>query len=382
MKFISRIFVLLSLCLGVSGICSQTAFAHQLSTAYMTIAPDNDDDTQLIGQIQVRWMDLELAVGIDSNLDGDLKWEEVQARSSAIIQYLTQHLRFKTEQAACILLFNDQLKTDQHIDEGYMVADFIVTCPASVKSNAFSIMYDGLFEVDAAHKLLLNFEGFDNRSTLSSSVFEKSVTELSFDQQKSAYWRTFKTYVYQGVVHIFIGIDHILFLVALLLTCVLYRDQKKWQPIPSMSRIVKDTAWMITAFTLAHSITLTATALGWIAPSSRWVEFGIALSVFLTAINNVWPLVLRLGWLSFGFGLLHGMGFASVLGELGLSSQHMIWSVIAFNLGVELGQLAILAVLLPVLAFLRKNKYYPTLGVTLGSFVIGIIALNWSIQRF
>jgi hypothetical protein len=133
---------------------------------------------------------------------------------------------------------------------------------------------------------------------------------------------------------------------------------------------------------LAHSITLSATALGWIAPSSRWVEFGIAVSIVLTALNNLWPLVTRLSWITFGFGLLHGMGFASVLGELGLSQQYTLLSILAFNIGVEAGQFMILMALLPFLFYCRGKVWYPNYGLKLGSILIGIIAINWSIQRF
>lgn len=146
--------------------------------------------------------------------------------------------------------------------------------------------------------------------------------------------------------------------------------------------MIKDTAWVITAFTLAHSITLTATALGWIVPSSRWVEFGIAVSIVLTALNNLWPLVTRLSLITFAFGLLHGMVFASVLGELGLSEQHTLLSILAFNLGVEAGQFMILMALLPLLFYCRGKTWYPKYGLKLGSILIGIIAINWSIQRF
>ena len=77
------------------------------------------------------------------------------------------------------------------------------------------------------------------------------------------------------------------------------------EAIASKKHIIKHTAWIVTAFTLAHSLTLTATALNLVSPSSRWVELGIAISVLFAALNNVWPVILRLGWLTFAFGLLH-----------------------------------------------------------------------------
>ncbi len=137
-----------------------------------------------------------------------------------------------------------------------------------------------------------------------------------------------------------------------------------------------------TAFTLAHSVTLTATALGILNFSSHWVELGIALSVLFAALNNVWPIVLRLGWITFAFGLLHGMGFAGVLGELGLPENQKLLAILAFNVGVEIGQLAILALVLPLLIFLRHTNWYRNWGMQLGSIAIGLMAIQWSVERF
>ena len=163
---------------------------------------------------------------------------------------------------------------------------------------------------------------------------------------------------------------------------MLVRKQGEWQRVESKKQILIDTAWIITAFTLAHSITLTATAMNIISPNTRWVELGIALSVLFAAINNIWPMIVRLGWITFCFGLLHGMGFASVLGELGLSNEYQLMSILAFNLGVEIGQLVILAICLPLLMLLRNNPWYKKAIMPAGSMLIAIMAIQWSIERF
>jgi hypothetical protein len=275
------------------------------------------------------------------------------------------------------------LLTDKHFDEGYLVADFIAECPNIVNQHNLLITYQGLFELDSQHKVIINLSGYgQNPRTAISSLIDKDQQSLALNPAQNYQFHTFTTYVYQGIVHIFIGIDHILFLVVLMMTCVFYRSNGNWYARQNVASVAKSAAWIVTAFTLAHSVTLTATAMGWIAPNSRWVEFGIALSVALTAINNIWPLVTKLGWITFAFGLLHGMGFASVLSELGISSEHQILSILAFNLGVEIGQLAILSLVLPTLYLLRHNRHYKTWGLPSGSLIIGIVAVNWAIQRF
>jgi len=114
---------------------------------------------------------------------------------------------------------------------------------------------------------------------------------------------------------------------------------------------------VVTAFTLAHSVTLAATALNWIQVSSAWVEVGIAISVLAAALNNIFPLVKKLTLVTFGFGLLHGMGFAGVLGELGLPSDQKLLTVLAFNLGVEFGQLGIILAALPIMVLINKYNH-------------------------
>jgi hypothetical protein len=187
--------------------------------------------------------------------------------------------------------------------------------------------------------------------------------------------------VKQGAIHIWIGLDHILFLLSLLLTCALVRRDKKWEANPNLRDIFFRTVWIVTTFTLAHSITLSATALNIIHLPSRWVEVGIAVTVALAALNNIFPIVVRLGWLTFGFGLLHGMGFAGALGELGLPADQQALTVLAFNIGVELGQIAIVLAVLPLLILTRKYYWYSRYSMTALSAVIVLIAMQWTIER-
>jgi hypothetical protein len=383
-------YILLCLCLYWPA-----AQAHQMSTAYLQLSQnpiheplfaeelDNTNaNTTLYGQLQLRWFDLELVVGLDANSDGELSWAEVDARSAEIKAFVLNHLSILSDNKNCAIRLEDDIQTDMHFDEGYLVLYFDSDCSVTVlntKPAVLTINYSAIFAQDADHKLLVNADLFMQKF---SGVVDAQNQHYLIEPENNRMLSVVFTYIYQGILHIFMGTDHILFLCALLLTCVLQRVNHQWQAKPKFNQIIKDTAWIITAFTLAHSITLTATAMDIIVPSSRWVEFGIALSVMLTALNNIWPLVLRLGWLTFGFGLLHGMGFAGVLGELGIAKDQRLLSVLSFNLGVEFGQLAILAVLMPILLYLGKRRWYQKYGLQASSAVIAIIALQWCITRF
>jgi hypothetical protein len=195
-------------------------------------------------------------------------------------------------------------------------------------------------------------------------------------------WRQFSDYVRHGVWHIWIGFDHILFLVSLLLPAVLVRQEGRWQGRDTLRASVMDVLKIVTAFTLAHSLTLTLAALGALSLPSRLVESAIAASVVLAALNNLWPLVHR--WralVAFAFGLIHGFGFASVLADLGLPQGALVLSLVGFNVGVEVGQLAIVAAFLPLAYVLRRGLFYRRAVLAGGSALIAAIAMVWLAER-
>jgi hydrogenase/urease accessory protein HupE len=180
-------------------------------------------------------------------------------------------------------------------------------------------------------------------------------------------------YLRLGVEHILLGIDHLLFVLGLVL---LVRDRKTL-------------IWTVTAFTLAHSITLAASTLGLLRLPGPPVEAGIALSILLLARELLVPedrrdtLTWRAPWLvAFGFGLLHGFGFAGALAEVGLPTGHVPMALLGFNLGVELGQLAVVLTLLGVFAIGRGlAPDRQPLARRLACYAMGSLAVAWLIER-
>ena len=189
----------------------------------------------------------------------------------------------------------------------------------------------------------------------------------------SASGATFGRYFGEGTWHIWTGYDHLLFLIALLLPAVL---------ATTLRAAALDIARIVTAFTLGHSVTLALAALGHVSLPSRWVESAIAASVLLAALNNVWPLVQARRWLvACAFGLLHGFGFAGALVELGLPAGAVATALFAFNLGVEAGQLAVVAVVLPLAYAIRRTRFYRNIVLIGGSIAVAALALVWLIER-
>lgn len=194
--------------------------------------------------------------------------------------------------------------------------------------------------------------------------------------------RAFLSFIGEGFIHILMGYDHILFLITLLLVSVLTPQGKQWQVNVDLGGVVKTALILVTAFTASHSITLGLTIFGWVKPVSHWVELLIAITMLLSAFNNIYPFMHRIALITFLFGLIHGFGFAGALSELAFSKEQQALSLLAFNLGIEFGQLLIVAILLPLLVWLRNFDWYYSYFVRGTSFVIGCIALLLTFARF
>jgi hypothetical protein len=196
---------------------------------------------------------------------------------------------------------------------------------------------------------------------------------------------SFLGFVAEGVHHIAIGLDHVLFLVVLLMVAVWRRAPGAgggWVPRAQAASAWRETLHLVTAFTLAHSLTLALATLGVLAPPSRWVESLIAVSVLVTALDNIRPFLPGPRWGAVAvFGLVHGFGFAGPLQDLGLVQGRLALPLLGFNLGVELGQLALVALLLPLALALRQARLYRRMVVHGGSAMVALLALGWTLER-
>ncbi|MSQ76617.1 MAG: HupE/UreJ family protein, partial [Rhodoferax sp.] len=240
-----------------------------------------------------------------------------------------------------------------------------------------TIQYSLLFDLDAQHRGLLKL---DLDGLIHSSVLGPQNSVMQFSDNASLGAQFFR-YLQEGVWHIWIGFDHILFLLALLLPAVLVRQGAGLRGAGSFRQAGLGVLGVVTAFTLAHSITLSLAALELISLPSRWVESAIAASVVLAAANNLHPVVQARWAMAFFFGLIHGFGFASVLAELGLPAGSLALSLVSFNLGVELGQLAIVALFLPLAFVLRHTPFYQLGVLRAGSLAALVVALVWFVER-
>ncbi len=353
-------------------VASAVAQAHKPSDSYLSF---KSEPGHVSGQWDIALRDLEYAIGLDADGNGEITWGELSARHPDVASYALARLQVTAGDAACPLQATDHL-VDRHSDGAYAVIRFSGECAAA---GTLKIRYSLFFELDPTHRGLARIE---SGSVTQTAVFGPERAEQTFNLAAPSVFEQIVTYVREGVWHIWIGFDHVLFLLALLLPAVLRREAQTWLPVSRFAPAFWEVLKVVTAFTVAHSITLSLAALELISLPSRLVESVIAASVVFAALNNLYPLVSERRWaMAFAFGLIHGFGFASVLTDLGLPGDALLSSLFGFNVGVELGQLAIVAVFLPLAFALRATRFYSRVVFAGGSVIVAILAAIWLAER-
>ena len=363
------------------------AYAHKPSDSYLALSVQkNINHNTATGQWDIALRDFDYAIGLDANANSEITWQEVLNKQKEIYAYALARLSIKNNQATCSLL-PKQLLIDHHTDGAYAVIQFNVNCKKEI--NNLNLNYTLFSDVDPSHRGLLKLDystvektGLNSKNYIKTAIFWPDNPTQSFTLSTPKRFSEFKEYMLEGIWHIWIGFDHILFLISLLLPAVLVYSAKTWQPAQQFKTTFIDVLKVVTAFTIAHSITLTLATLQVIELPSRWVEAAIAASVILAALNNLFPYLLKRRWLAaFVFGLIHGFGFAAVLADLGLQQGALMVALVGFNVGVEIGQIAILSLFVPAAYVLRKSKFYKLVIFNGGSILIIIIAAAWFIER-
>lgn len=347
-------------------------WAHKASDSYLVV---NAKGAAISAQWDIALRDLDFALGLDSDGNGEITWGELRTRQMDVAAWALSRLAL--ERGGTCPLELQQLQVDGHTDGTYAVLQLAGLCPAA--RGDVGLHYRLLFDLDSLHRGLLRISVDGTGHT---AVLSPSRITVRFGAGETSRWTQFQQYVVEGVWHIWIGFDHILFLLSLLLPAVLVYANTVWRGAERFGLAWREVLWVVTSFTVAHSITLSLAALGLVSLPSRLVESVIALSVVLAAANNVWPVVAHRRWVvAFCFGLIHGFGFASVLAELGLPPDALALSLLGFNLGVEAGQLAIVAGFLPVAYALRHTMFYRKVVFVGGSLLTMLVAGVWLVER-
>ncbi len=348
------------LCAVLAALClvAQEAWAHKLNTSYANLVVRADT---LMLRLRIDDFDME-QLGLDANGDGTLFYEEMQAGLPQVVDFAADHFKVRINGERLVLAPGG---TDINPDnKGNMFAVLYFGAALEAVPERLDVHVDFFAAFGEEHKCIAKV--LMPGKPLEQAVFAAHSAEQSFyaEGEKSLVEQAI-AFVWLGIEHIFLGYDHIMFLLALIAVGGRLRSLVK----------------IVTAFTLAHSITLCLAALEMVMLPAKWVEAGIALSIAYVALENFWLQRTEHRWiLTFLFGLVHGFGFANVLRELGLPTEGLIASLLSFNIGVEVGQIAIVAVLFPGILWLNSKAFKQQVvwGV---SAVILLFGVGWFIER-
>ena len=388
------------------------AFGHAKNETYIWLNAQQD---HLDGEVQFRLDDLRKHMGMEIPTDYAAAREAIQQRKPDLESYVHQHFEIRTTDGQLIPYEIERIDLLENDYFGHFAQLFFKTAVMEVPPQVV-VKSTFLFEHDMHSRCLLctqynHFSGETYPERFFHAVCspwnnEHVVDYMNLNPVKAGR----RYYLWEGVRHIWIGLDHILFLITLLLASVLVKQkvddegsnneendlgkntaselhsEKKqryrWVPVEGFRGAFWSIFKIVTIFTIAHSITLALASLGFISLPSRLVESVIALSIVLVAINNMIPRFRDSTWvILFLFGLFHGLGFASVMQNLPFRMQNLPSLLVCFNVGVELGQLAIVIAVFPIIFFLRKSPLYKPVILYGGSLIMILIAGYWFIER-
>lgn len=361
---------------------ASTASAHRLGEGYVFL---NIGDEGVHGEIAITLRDLDRALSLDVDGDGVVSDEEVSGGRDRIFEYVAANVSISGAQGENVLRLAEL--SLENLDIGRFASIGYESAVLDVRQDIV-VDYSMMFEVDPSHRgfLVLQSNAVTGETWEGEGeevlIFTPGGQRRILPVEGVSAWAGFGDFFVHGVWHIWIGLDHILFLVALVLPSVLVRNGDSWQPVANIRKTFWRVVKIVTLFTIAHTITLTLATLSIVELPSRLVESVIAASVAFAALNNVYP-VLRngIGYVVFAFGLFHGFGFASVLQDLIVSPKSITVDLLAFNVGVEVGQVAIVALIVPMLFAIRTQRIYIPLVLKSGSALIGGLAIIWLAER-
>ncbi len=348
------IAIWLAMLVGLVSVAS----AHTLSDGHVELRADG---ATVRGRVTLAARDLHDALGLDDG-DGALRWSELEARRAAIHAYVAERVVLRSRAGTCAMTPGALAAVDR-VDGSHVAIAIDARCPGA--AEPLTVEYRALFDVDATHRGMLRLDGA--HGTAAAIARGPGATTLDGGDGVGVLG-----FVREGVWHIWIGLDHVLFLIALLLPAVYRRD--------SLRAVFVDVLEIVTAFTLAHSITLVIASVGWVQLPPRFIETAIAISVALAAANNLVRVVDARWAVAFALGLLHGFGFSNALADLGLPGDGLVAALLGFNLGVEIGQAAIVLAFLPLAYASRRTAAY-RVALVAGSAATCLLAVHWSIDR-
>jgi hypothetical protein len=350
------------------------ALAHSTSTSYLLIdVPDAGQPVSLSWDLSTH--DVMWSVFIDQDFDGTITRQEVlEARPRSLEPAVLREISVTRGGRACTTGIRDVALAERE-GQSHLSVALSAACPeAGLLGIGGSLFMSG----DASQRVLISARRGEQQLAGVISADAPGWTEPA----RVSAWGSFVRFVGEGVWHVLIGYDHIAFVLLLLLPSVLRPVGGRWQGAEGLPQVARDIVTIVTAFTIAHSTTLALAVTGTVQLPTQPVEVAIAASIAVAAALNLMPRFSRLRLpVAFGFGFVHGFGFANVLGEIDATGTSLLPLLAGFNIGVEIAQLAIVAVVLPAIYLARGTRWYATGVMPLGSCALGAAGVVWLLQR-
>lgn len=326
-------------------------------------------------RVEIDTVDAAVALGLGASIEPD----ELRPHEVLVQRWLGRGLQVDSESGPCTAtatpprLSGDDTDTNpSDSDDASLVVTLDYACPAPM--GTVILRDDTIFDEDPDHETFVSVLGADGQAH--ARVLRADAREIEL-HRTSSITETAGGFLLEGGRHLVTGYDHMLFLLSLILAAGLLVRRE------GIRAALRDVAWVVTAFTLGHSISLVAAALGWVALPARAVEIAIAGSIVLVALGNVARPQASVArpWLAAVFGLVHGFGFSSVLAELGLPTTHRVLALLSFNVGIEVAQLLLVAAVLVPLAHLARYDGYRRYVLQGASLAIAACGGLWLVER-
>jgi len=385
-KILSSLRILLPFStLAVLLLCHGTLWAHAKQENYVWLNVDKD---AIVGRVELNANDVRDKLNIDIDELGSNRLEGLQAARETIEQFIQDNLVFSDDNGEIPYTFGTPTlfaEGGAYLQFPYKTSRLPEGTLVTIKNSIWLV--PPFSEQDRFHRSMIvaEYNKVSDQSFSQSNValvFTPNRLTQTLDLEKPGSILKWQDFVWQGIVHIGIGLDHILFIVVLLLSAVVKNQSGSWVPVDGFKAAFINTLKIVTIFTIAHSITLTLAALDLVNVPSAVVETIIALSIIAMAARNLFPSLSRHSWLLiFVFGLFHGLGFASVMGDLQFRVGFLERILVMFNVGVEIGQLILVVILLPILFWMRKKVFYQPAMLNGLSILTILISVWWVLER-
>jgi len=377
--------------LGLAVLGPGRCLAHQTPTTIvlLDISPDK------VGmELQIPLSELELAFGQPVTKSPETL---IRQLGPQLKEYLQAHIHpFVDKEHPWMLEFgNMRMDKGQQAASGppywELVVHLMLKPPPGVSTRKFILDYDVIMHQVINHAAIVSIRndwetGKAGGQPAEAGVIHRDMKDnviypFEINLEKGSWWKGCKGMIGLGMSHIREGTDHLLFLLVLLLPATLLLQGKRWGRFAGTRNSLTKLLKIVTAFTIGHSITLLIGALGWVHMPAQPIEVLIAISILVSAVHAIYPVFPgKEIYIAAGFGLVHGMAFASVLANLNLDAGPMALSIFGFNLGIELMQLLVIVLIVPWLILLSQTSYYTWIRIP-GAVFAGIAACGWTVER-